>query len=59
MSSPLEVRTENLTTLPAERLEVRELAAIVTSTLPRSGLDRMTNSRIEEFLTPVALTAHL
>lgn len=59
MSAPLEVRPEDLTALPAERLEVRELSAIVTCTLPGGGLDRMTNSRVEEFLTPVALTAHL
>ncbi|MGH3694897.1 MAG: hypothetical protein ACRDRX_13075 [Pseudonocardiaceae bacterium] len=59
MSTPLEVRTENPTTVPTERLEVRELAAIVTRTLPGGGLDRMTASRVEEFLTPVALTAHL
>lgn len=59
MSAPLEVRTENLTTVPAERLEIRELAALVIGTLPGGGLDRMTTSRVEEFLTPVALTAHL
>lgn len=50
MAAPLEVRTEDLTT-SAERLEVRELAAIVTGSLPGGGLDRMTASRIEEFLT--------
>ena len=44
----------------AERAEVAELASIVTRTLPEAGaLDRMTPSRLEEFMTPVALTAHL
>lgn len=43
-----------------ERLEVTELAALVAETIPvRNGLDRMTPSRLEEFMTPVALTAHL
>ena len=59
MSAPLEVRKEKLTAVPLARLEVRELGAIVTGTLPGGGLDRMTTSRVEEFLTPVALTAHL
>lgn len=59
MSAPLGVSTEDLTAVPVERLEIRELGAIVTGTLPGGGLDRMTTSRVEEFLTPVALTAHL
>ncbi|MGC7102948.1 hypothetical protein ACPZ19_50520 [Amycolatopsis lurida] len=43
-----------------ERLEVDELAILVAETVPgRNGLDRMTKPRLEEFLTPVALTAHL
>ncbi|WP_125788051.1 MULTISPECIES: hypothetical protein [unclassified Amycolatopsis] len=45
---------------PDERLEVTELAALVAETISvRNGLDRMTPSRLEEFMTPVALTAHL
>lgn len=43
-----------------ERAEVSELASLVTRTLPEAGaLDRLTPCRLEEFMTPVALTAHL
>lgn len=59
MSTSLEIGTGNLNASPAGRLELRELAGIVTSSLSDGGLDRMTASRIEEFLSPVALTAHL
>ncbi len=48
------------TVVPAERVEVAELTSLVTRTLPEAGaLDRMTPRRLEEFMTPVALTAHL
>lgn len=51
-TSPAEVTTE--------RAEVAELVSLVARTLPEAGaLDRMTPCRLEEFMTPVALTAHL
>ncbi|MGH8907659.1 MAG: hypothetical protein ACRD0K_14330 [Egibacteraceae bacterium] len=59
MSASLDVHTEDLRDAPAERMEIRELASIVTKVLPEDGLDRMTTRRLEEFMTPVALTAHL
>ncbi|MGK4593940.1 hypothetical protein [Amycolatopsis sp. WAC 04197] len=59
MSVPLVTQPEKVAASD-ERLEVAELAALVAETVPvRNGLDRMTPSRLEEFLTPVALTAHL
>ena len=54
----LDVRTEH-TAEAVEVLEVGELADVLTATLVDRGLDRMTASRVEELLTPVALTAHL
>ncbi len=45
---------------PVDQLDAAALAALVAEPVPdRCGLDRMTPRRLEEFLTPVALTAHL
>lgn len=43
----------------AERVEIGELADIITRTLPEGGMDRMTDKRVEELLAAPALTAHL
>ncbi|MBV9025445.1 MAG: hypothetical protein JO362_17015 [Streptomycetaceae bacterium] len=37
----------------------RELRDIVARTLPESGIDRMTDQRIEEVIAIPALTAHI
>jgi hypothetical protein len=39
--------------------EVRDLAQIMSRTLPEAGMDRMTSQRIEEVLAVPALTAHI
>lgn len=59
MSASLDSDTKDLTQVSVERMAIHELASIVTKTLTDSGLDRMTSRRLEEFMTPVALTAHL
>ncbi len=59
MSTPLDVRTETTTETPLKRLEVRDLANIMTRTLPEDGMDRMTSQHVEEILAVPALTAHL
>lgn len=52
--------TESSTEVTVERADVAELVNVVTRSLPEaSALDRMTPCRMEEFMTPVALTAHL
>ncbi|WP_370943981.1 hypothetical protein AB5J62_33410 [Amycolatopsis sp. cg5] len=46
--------------ITAEQADTTELLSIVTRTLPEaSALDRVTPCRLEEFMTPNALTAHL
>ncbi len=42
MAASLEVRTEDLADVPADRMESRELADLMTKTLPEGSLDRMT-----------------
>ncbi len=59
MSASLDSDTKDLTQVSVERMAIHELASIVTTTFTDSGLDRMASRRLEEFMTPVALTAHL
>ncbi|MGH3684734.1 MAG: hypothetical protein ACRDRU_22990 [Pseudonocardiaceae bacterium] len=58
MSPVLGIGCQSTTVVPVQA-DVPELLAVVVSTLPGAGLDRMTGGRLEEFMTPVALTAHL
>lgn len=43
----------------AERVQIGDLADIMSRTLPECGMDRMTGKQVEELLAVSALTAHL
>lgn len=55
----LDVRRVESVENTAGRIEIGDLADVMTRTLPEDGMDRMTSEQVEELLAVPALTAHL
>lgn len=55
----LDVRRVESAENAAGRIEIGDLADVMTRTLPEGGMDRMTSKQVEELLAVPALTAHL